>query len=261
MNYLIEIVIVMQFIISQVNVWTSVLLVYWPGFVLGFLHSCVPCYDKTMFCFYAFGISREPKDAFKILGSYSTGILLSNMLIGTIITTFGSIILKRIDPLISSQIGALVMVAASIYLLVQVLRRKFHPHSKQNGGIVKKFQENGSEHRVRTGFLLGIFAGLTPCLFEVAIFTYAAGIGIDNGLILITFYAIGALVGMFPFAIFGMHRIRNGKPYLPARNIFGLRRISKIEVVSVILLLIVGIILFSFAFSGINLFGGVPSSL
>ncbi len=75
------------------------------------------------------------------------------------------------------------------------------------------------------------------------------------------FYGVGTLVGMFPFAIFGMHRIRKGKSYLPTKNIFGLKKISKIEIASVILLLIVGILLFSFAFAGINLFGSVPSSL
>ncbi len=251
----------MEFIITDANIWTSVLLVYWPGFVLGFLHSCVPCYDKTMFCFYAFGISRQSKDAFRILASYSTGIFLSNVLIGTIITTFGGILLKSINPLISNQIGALCMIAAGIYLLVQLSRRKMSPHSRQNGGIVRKFQENGEKHRVKTGFLLGIFAGLTPCLFEVAIFTYAAGSGIASGLILTVFYAVGALIGMFPFASFGMHRLKSGKFILPKKNVIGLRKISKIEIVSVLLLLIIGILLFSFAFAGVDLFGNFQSTM
>lgn len=241
--------------------WTSVLLVYWPGFVLGFLHSCVPCYDRTMFVFYAFGVSRETKDAFHIIGSYSSGILLSNMFIGTIITTLGGLLLKQLDPLISNQIGSLVMVSVGIYLLIQLFRRKVHPHSSQNGGIVKKFQENGANKRIQTGFLLGIFAGLSPCLFEIAIFTYAAGIGITNGLILIVFYAVGSLIGLFPFAIFGGTRIRQGKPLKSLKLRLGVPKVSKIEVASVILLLLIGILLFSFAFSGINLFGPIINSV
>jgi ABC-type nickel/cobalt efflux system permease component RcnA len=214
-----------------------------------------------MFVFYAFGVSRETKDAFRILGSYSIGLLLANMFVGTVITIFGGLILKRLDPLISTQIGALIMAAAGIFLLVQVLRRKFQPHSSQNGGIVKKFQENGSRHRLRTGFLLGIFAGLTPCLFEIAIFTYAAGIGITNGLILSAFFAVGTLIGIFPYAVFGVHRFRDEKLSQTARKLFGLPKISKTEIASVLLLLIVAILLFSFAYAGINLFGVVYSNL
>jgi len=214
-----------------------------------------------MFVFYAFGVSRETKDAFRILGSYSIGLLLANMFIGSIITIFGGLIVKRLHPLISNQIGALIMAAAGIFLLVQVLRRKFQPHSNQNGGMVKKFQQNGSQHRLQTGFLLGIFAGLTPCLFEIAIFTYAAGIGITNGLMLCAFFAGGTLIGMFPYAIFGVHRFRNGKLNQTTRNLFGLSTISKAEIASVLLLLIIGLILFSFAFAGINLFGTVYTSL
>ena len=116
-----------------------------------------------MFCFYAFGISRKTKDAFKILGSYSSGILLSNLVIGSVISTLGGLLLIRLDPLISNQIGALFMIGAGIYLLIQVFRKKIRPHSKQNGSIVKEFQENGNQHRARTGFLLGIFAGKMLC--------------------------------------------------------------------------------------------------
>jgi sulfite exporter TauE/SafE len=250
-------VMMMLLTLTDAQLWTSVLFVYWPGFVLGFLHSCVPCYDRTMFVFYAFGVSRETKDAFRIIGSYSSGTLLSNMFIGTIITTVGGLILKKLDPLISNQIGALVMVAAGIYLLVQLFRGKVQPHSRQNGGIVRKFQENGENKRTQTGFFLGILAGLTPCMFEIAVFTYAAGIGIGNGLILIAFYAFGALIGLFPYALFGVHRIRKGKSPKRTKLRLGVVQVSKIEVASVILLLIIGILLFSFAYAGVNLFGTV----
>jgi cytochrome c biogenesis protein CcdA len=213
-----------------------------------------------MFCFYAFGISRQSKDAFRILGSYSGGILLSNLFIGSIISTIGGLLLIRLDPLISNQIGALFMIGAGLYLLIQLFRKKINPHSKQSEEIVKEFQENGNKHRARTGFLLGLFAGLSPCLFEIAVFTFAAGIGIMNGLLLIAFYAIGTLVGMFPYALFGMHRIKKGKPCFQI-NRFSIKKVSKIEVVSVILLLIIGLVLFSFAFAGINIFRNIPSSL
>ena len=242
-------------VLSEPQLWTGLILVYWPGLVLGLLHSLVPCYDKTMFCFYVFGVSRQNKEAFRILGSYATGTLLSNMFIGTVIAALGSLLLKRIDPLISNQIGALFMIAVGIYLLVQVFRRKLNPHSRQNEGIVKRFQENGEKERVKTGFVLGIIAGLTPCLFEIAIFTYGASIGIKNGVFLVVAYALGSLIGLFPFAVFGVNRVRRGK-LKPARTLIN-PKISKIEVVSVILLLAIGILLFSFAFAGINIFGSL----
>ncbi|MBN2154435.1 MAG: sulfite exporter TauE/SafE family protein [Candidatus Lokiarchaeota archaeon] len=244
----------MEAFISNVNLWTSVLFVYWPGFMLGFLHSCVPCQDKTLFIFYTFGVSRQTKDAFRILGSYSSGLLISNIALGSLVTIVGSLLLKHLPPLVSSQIGALAMVAMGLYLLIQLYRRKFRPHSCYNSKFVKKIQGN-NKNRIHTGFLVGIIAGFTPCLYEIAIFLYAAGIGIGNGMILVSLYALGILIGIFPYAIFGVNR--NKKRHLSRSRSYGEPSISKIEIASMILLLLVGIILFSFAHAGVDLFSSV----
>ncbi len=244
----------LEAILADTNLWTSVLLVYWPGFVLGLLHSCVPSHEQNLFVFYTYGVSRSTKEAFRIVGSYSSGTLLSNIGIGSIITLIGGLLLRHLDPLISNQIGSLVLITVGIYLLIQVSRKKIRPHANFNTNVVKKFQENGANHRSQTGFLIGLVAGLTPSLFEVAIFTYAASIGIVGGLIFIAFYSVGALTGMLPSTLFSIQRVKKKK--LP-KQVFGMPKISKIEVLSAILLLIVGIMLFSIAFAGVDLFSSV----
>ena len=62
------------------------------AFSLGLLHTLMPCEDKTIFIFYAYGMARDWKQAFRILNFYAAGLMLMNVLIGIVISLFGSII-------------------------------------------------------------------------------------------------------------------------------------------------------------------------
>ena len=66
--------------------------VIWTGFFLGILHTIMPCEDKFIFCFYAFGVSRDWKQAFRIVNFYGFGLFLTNFIIGAILSYISSII-------------------------------------------------------------------------------------------------------------------------------------------------------------------------
>jgi len=61
--------------------------------------------------------------------------------------------------------------------------------------------------RKRTGFLLGVLAGIPPCIFEIGIYTYASLTSISNGwgngVWIVFFFGIGTWLGLIPLAILG----------------------------------------------------------
>ena len=67
-------------------------LIFAPAFLLGILHTLIPCEDKAIFFFWSFGISKTPKKSFFILLVYGLGLMSSNLIIavGLLILCSGS---------------------------------------------------------------------------------------------------------------------------------------------------------------------------
>ncbi len=68
-----------QFLILQ-EYW----IIFLPAFLLGLLHTAMPCEDKALFCFYSFGVTKDPKSSLFILILYGLGLMTANLTIAII---------------------------------------------------------------------------------------------------------------------------------------------------------------------------------
>ena len=242
----------------------DLLLIFIPGFSVGILHTLLPCEDKTIFTFYTLGVSRDTKETFRILAVYSLGLMLINLIIGAIMAFIGTILGDELIPVsehVFNSLGASSIIISGIYLFVQVLRRKHNPHSKQEGEITETFQLREGRFRKRTSFFLGILAGLPPCVFETYIYlqaiSFSASSGFINGVAVVFFFNIGSLLGLIPLSMFGIigsYARKRLELKKEDDKISRFQTISIIELVSSIILVIIGMVLLILALLGINVF-------
>ena len=249
----------------------DLLLIFIPGFTIGILHTLLPCEDKTIFTFYTLGVARDTKETFRILAVYSLGLMLINLIIGSIMALIGSMIgntILIVNEHIFNSLGASSIIISGIYIFIQVLRRKHNPHSKQEGEITETFQLREGRFRKRSSFFLGILAGLPPCVFETYIYSqaisFSASSGFINGVAIVFFYNIGSLLGLIPLSMFGIigsyarKRLELMKKEDKSNRF---QTVSIIELVSSIILIIIGTVLLILALLGINVFKlpvGIP---
>jgi sulfite exporter TauE/SafE len=187
----------------------EVILVFWTGIFLGILHTIMPCEDKAIFCFYAFGVSRDWKQAFRILNLYGLGLFLMNFIIGVIISYFaaavGTFFRTIINPYIFNMVGAASLIISGIVMIAQLHKNRYYPHIDQ----LQELGENlpNLRSRKRTAFLLGLLAGIPPCIFEIAIYLQAINISViygwGNGALVLFFFGIGTWLGLIPLAVLG----------------------------------------------------------
>lgn len=178
------------------------------GILLGILHTIMPCEDKFIFCFYAFGVAKDGKQAIRILNFYGLGLLIMNLIIGTtlsyIAAIFGHVFTENLRNL-WIYIGSLSMILSGIIMLIQLKRRKYWPHSEQLLELTDNLPR--LKKRKRTSFLLGMLAGIPPCVFEIAVYSIAIAVGgrygWGNGTWITFFFGIGTWIGLYPLAIFG----------------------------------------------------------
>jgi sulfite exporter TauE/SafE len=253
--------------IAALQIW----LVFWPGFFLGILHTLLPCEDKAIFFFYTFGTSRDSKESFKILTAYGFGLLLSNLIIGTI-ASFGGMIFENLNEDVTNGFGAISVIISGVIMLFQNKSKRLIPHHQQGNEISETFKQRNGQFQKKTAFILGMVAGIPPCVFELAIytqaFTFSASSGVINGIFVVFFFGIGTWIGLFPLAAFGMVGpvARN---YLKKRNDENKEQIdeetlkqvnnnngsvSKVQLISAFFLIGLGVILLILAISGINIF-------
>ena len=183
------------------------LLIFAPAFLLGILHTLIPCEDKAIFFFWSFGISKTPKKSLLILVLYGLGLISSNLIIA-IITVIISLIPQILIPDIIPEsttinfFGALTSMFAGIILLFYITRKGYIPHSKRKDEI---FQFNWEKKK--TPYLFGILAGFAPCIFEFIIYTqcltYSLGsvLGFIDGIFTVFYFSLGTFVGLFPIAL------------------------------------------------------------
>jgi ABC-type nickel/cobalt efflux system permease component RcnA len=180
-------------------------IIFLPAFLLGILHTAIPCEDKAIFFFWSFGISKTPQRSIGILALYGIGIISSNLLIagGTIVVSLiPQLIFPNLitDPYLINFFGAFTSTFAGIFLLVFISRRDYMPHSKYSKEIVKLNWE-----RKKTPYLFGVLVGFAPCIFELIIYSqclqYSLGYGFLEGFLVVFYFSLGTFIGLFPLAL------------------------------------------------------------
>ncbi len=181
------------------------LIIFLPAFLLGILHTVIPCEDKAIFFFWSFGISKTPRRSLNILVLYGFGLISSNLIIalGTVLISFvPRLIVPGIifNPFAVNFLGAVVSMCAGIFLLFFVSTRNYMPHSKQSKDIGTLDWEKN-----KTPYLFGILAGFAPCIFELIIYSqclqYSLGYGFIEGVLVVFYFSLGTFVGLFPLAL------------------------------------------------------------
>ncbi|MBD3213980.1 MAG: hypothetical protein GF311_15325 [Candidatus Lokiarchaeota archaeon] len=181
------------------------LVVFLMAFILGFLHTILPCEDKAIFLFWSLGISKTPKRSFYILALYGFGLIAANLIIA------GALIFVTILPFFfglpspdSSTInffGALSSIIAAIILLLVILKGKYMPHNISENEIPPHMNWD----KPKTPFIFGVLAGFAPCIFELIIYTQCVQFTFSEGfliaLMIVFLFSLGTFVGLFPLAL------------------------------------------------------------
>ncbi|TFG24386.1 MAG: hypothetical protein EU532_12600 [Promethearchaeota archaeon] len=180
-------------------------IIFLPAFLLGILHTVIPCEEKAIFFFWSFGISKTPKRNMAILSLYGLGLISSNLIIaiGTVVISLvPHIIFPALitDPYIINFFGAFTSLCAGLFLLFFIHRKDYLPHSKYSEDIVKLNWESN-----KTPYFFGILVGFAPCIFELIIYSqclqYSLGYGFLEGILVVFYFSIGTFVGLFPLAL------------------------------------------------------------
>ncbi len=181
-------------------------IIFLPAFILGMLHTFIPCEDKAILFFWSLGIAKEAKKSVFILALYGLGLMTANLIIasGTIlISLIPRIILPNLifDPHLINFFGSLTSMFASTFFLFFITRRDYMPHSKSKE--IHAIQEFNWA-RKRTPYLLGILAGFPPCVFELLIYSQclvlSLSYGFLQGFLIVLYFSLGTFIGLFPLA-------------------------------------------------------------
>jgi sulfite exporter TauE/SafE len=176
-----------------------------PAFLLGILHTLIPCEDKAIFFFWSFGITKSIKRSLFILVLYGLGLITANMSIAgasVIITQVPRFVFPEYvpNPYIINFLGAFTSMVAGIILLLFISRKDYHPHSKYSKEISSLNWELN-----KTPYVFGILAGFAPCIFELIIYSqsvsYSLGYGWIEGVLIVLYFSLGTFVGLFPLAL------------------------------------------------------------
>ena len=187
------------------NMFQEYIIIFMPAFLLGILHTAIPCEDKAIFFFWSSGIAKNPSKSIFILTLYGLGLICANMIIASmtvLITQIPRLVFPAFtpDPFIINFFGALTSMFAGIVILFFLTRRDYMPHSKYSQDIPTLDWE-----LKKTPFIFGILAGFAPCIFELIIysqsFQFSLAHGFIEGLLIVFYFSLGTFVGLFPFAL------------------------------------------------------------
>lgn len=176
-----------------------------PAFLLGILHTAIPCEDKAIFFFWSFGITKTPRKSFFILVLYGLGLISSNMIIAgatVFITQVPRFVFPEYipNPYLINFFGAFTSTCAGILLLLFITRKDYMPHSKYAKDITSLNWE-----LKKTPYFFGILAGFAPCIFELIIYSqsvsYSLGYGWFEGILVVLSFSLGTFVGLFPLGL------------------------------------------------------------
>jgi len=198
------------------------IIIFMPAFLLGILHTAIPCEDKAIFFFWSFGIAKTPAKSIYILALYGVGLICANMIIASV-----TVLIPQVprfvfpgfipDPHVINFFGAFTSMLAGITLLFFLTRRDYTPHSRYSKEI--STLDWGLK---KTPFFFGILAGFAPCIFELIIysqsFQFALGYGFIEGLLVVFYFSLGTFVGLFPLALAKYGTSQMVKPNIKRRK-------------------------------------------
>ncbi|MHA1507736.1 MAG: urease accessory protein UreH domain-containing protein [Promethearchaeota archaeon] len=218
------------------------IIIFMPAFLLGILHTAIPCEDKAIFFFWSFGIAKTPTKSIYILALYGLGLICANMIIASVtvlITQVPRFVFPAFtpDPFVINFFGAFTSMLAGIVILFFLTRRDYTPHSKYSKEISTLDWE-----LKKTPFFFGILAGFAPCIFELIIysqsFQFSLGYGFIEGLLIVFYFSLGTFVGLFPLALAKYGTSQMVKPNIKRRKaIFYLMILIIIAFNSVVMIL------------------------
>lgn len=177
-------------------------LIFLPAFLLGLLHTAMPCEDKAIFCFWSFGVAKERRKSLLVLILYGLGLMSANLAIAGIMILISLIPLILIpgfasDPYAITFFGAFSSTFVAIFFLFFVTRKDYFPHSRFNAD---KWEQINWEKR-RTPYIFGTLAGFPPCLFELFIYSQCLIISLSYGFLeaffTVFYFSLGTFVGLF----------------------------------------------------------------
>jgi len=198
------------------------IIIFMPAFLLGILHTAIPCEDKAIFFFWSFGIAKTPSKSIYILALYGLGLICANMIIASVtvlITQVPRFVFPAFtpDPFVINFFGAFTSMLAGIVILFFLTRRDYTPHSKYSKEISTLDWE-----LKKTPFFFGILAGFAPCIFELIIysqsFQFSLGYGFIEGLLIVFYFSLGTFVGLFPLALAKYGTSQMVKPNIKRRK-------------------------------------------
>ena len=199
------------------------IIIFMPAFLLGILHTAIPCEDKAIFFFWSFGIAKTPTKSIYILALYGLGLICANMIIASVtvlITQVPRFVFPAFtpDPYIINFFGAFTSMIAGIAILFFLTRRDYTPHSRYSKEISTLDWE-----LKKTPFFFGILAGFAPCIFELIIysqsFQFSLGYGFIEGLLVVFYFSLGTFVGLFPLALAKYGTSQMVKPNIKSRKV------------------------------------------
>ncbi len=181
------------------------LIIFFPALLLGLLHTISPCEDKSIFCFYTFGITKDTRKSLYILILYGLGLMTANLTIATIMILISLVPLIIFpayvaDPYAINFFGSLSSTFVAIFFLFFITQRDYEPHSK----LKKQFNKLDWEKK-RTPYLLGVLSGFPPCIFELFIYSqcliFSLSYGFLEAILTVFYFSIGTFIGLFPLAL------------------------------------------------------------
>ena len=201
----------------------EIFIIFVPAFLIGILHTAIPCEDKAIFFFWSFGISKTPTRSIYILALYGLGLTCANMIIASmtvLITQIPRFIFPAFatDPYVINFFGAFTSMFAGIVILFFLTRRDYMPHSRYSQEIPTFAWE-----RKKTPFIFGILAGFAPCIFDLYIysqsFQFSLAHGFREGLLVVFYFSLGTFVGLFPLALAKYGTSQMVKPNIKRRKV------------------------------------------
>jgi len=207
----------------------------------------MPCEDKAIFCFWSFGVSKNWRSSMIMLSIYGAGLMTANVAIGTLASLFSLIFtLIPIDKHVNNFFGALISCIVSVFMLIYIITHHYAPHSK----YADELKMDIDWDRKRTPYVIGILAGLPPCIFEILIytqcFTWTLSYGLLSGFLTIISFSVGTFLGLFPLAIISEYSSKRRK----IKN----QRSSKVSIIMIILIIFFNILILVYSVFRIHIF-------
>ena len=222
----------------------DLIVLFAPAFLIGILHTLIPCEDKAIFFFWSSGISKTPGRSLLILIFYGLGLILSNLII-TIIAIAISLTPQFLipdfstDPYLLSFIGALASTIAAIILFILITRSDYAQkiHSKYKDEIVKLNWEKD-----KTPFLFGVLVGFAPCFIEIFIYykcvTLVLTYDFIMALIYVLYFSVGTFIGLLFIALAKHGTAQKIKPEEEKRNLIFILMILIIIVFNIVIMFV-----------------------